>query len=105
MPTGDRGGKNVPVVLVVCHAGNQWPMSRHPRIAIVRKQFALKIGSELGRPSQLRFQRADRFRHNLRRPSRLAERRGLGKPEQRVAQREVGKNAGVKNYQRAGAHS
>ena len=55
-PTGNRGGKNVPVVLLVCHAGNQWPMARHLRIAKVRKKLALEIGGKHGRPSQLGFQ-------------------------------------------------
>jgi hypothetical protein len=70
----------------------------------VREQLALKIGSERGGPSQLRFQRADGFRHDLRRSSRLVERRKLCEAEHRVAESEVDKNASVKDNQWPGAH-
>jgi len=45
------------------------------------------------------------FRHDLRRPFRLVERRKLREAEQRVAEREVGKNASVKDNQWTGDHS
>ena len=96
-PQENRRGENVPVFLLVCHAGNQRLIASHPRAAKVRKQLALKMGGERGRPSQLQFQCTDRFRDDLRRPFRFEERRGLGKAEQRVSKGEVDEDARVKD--------
>ena len=102
---GNRRGQDVPVLFVVRHTGNQWLIARHPRIAKVRNQLALKIGSKPGRPPQLGLQRANSFRHNFRRPSRLVERRFFGKAEQRVAEGKVGENASIEDDRWPDAHS
>jgi hypothetical protein len=48
---GNRCRKNMPVLLIVSHAGNQGFMFGHPRIAEVRKKLTLKYAASVeGRP-------------------------------------------------------
>jgi hypothetical protein len=102
---GNGRGKYVPVFLVVRQMGDQWLIPSNPGIAEVRLEFLLKICREPGRPSQPAFQCTNCFRDYFRRPSRLVERRLLGKPQKAIAKREVGEDTSIKNDQRGGVHS
>jgi hypothetical protein len=65
----------------------------------------LKIGSELGGPSETGIQGTDGFRHDLSGPLGRVERRSFREAEERVAKRKGGEDASVQNDLRTGAHS
>lgn len=104
-PAVDCGRYNVAILVIVRHPGNELVVTTDPGLTEVNSQIGFKMSGQRTRPLKLRFQRASCLPNDLLRPFRLEEPRRLRETQERIAQREIGKDAGVEDDERRTRHS
>ena len=94
------GGCDVAILFIVCHLGNQGFVTADPCVAEMGAQFSFQMSGQRTPPSKFHFQCAGCLPNNLDlEPGRLRD------AQEGIAQRKVGKDAGVQDHERCARHS